>query len=235
MSAKRPFAWGRVDSGLLTGGNGTASASWQGWAAETRLTSVPRAARPRPRRPGASPPGFAALPENFSLPSLCTPGFAPQGIWGSDEPAPLLPPMSRGSWVQGALSLRSEPFAPFGMGSPPRTGSSGKASARPSWGLPGVMEAQGTPPSLSRGRVGYTRAPRAPSLALLLPACGSLGRRLRAVKCRPWPLLPWGLWRISSSLGENPVASGVCVFQGALGQARLASPARRVGQVPQAL
>lgn len=127
------------------------------------------------------------------------------------------------------LSVQS-PLLPLGWGPLPEQA----PAAKPPPGLAGgclrVMEAQGTPPSLSRGRVGYTRAPRAPSLALLLPACGSLGLRLRAVKCRPWPLLPWGLWRISSSLGENPVASGVCVFQGALGQARLASPARRVGR-----
>lgn len=117
------------------------------------------------------------------------------------------------------LSVQS-PLLPLGWGPLPEQA----PAAKPPPGLAGgclrVMEAQGTPPSLSWGRVGYTRAPnsvpaRAPSLALLLPACGSLGLRLRAVKCRPWPLLPWGLWRISSSLGENPVASGVCVFQGA--------------------
>lgn len=191
MSAKRPFAWGRVDSGLLTGGNGTASASWQGWAAETRLASVLRAARPRPRQPGASPPGFAALPENFSLPSLCTPGFAPQGIWGSDEPAPLLPPMSRGSWVQGALSLRSEPFAPFGMGSPPRTGSSGKASARPSWGLPAGDGSPGDTPQLVPGEGGLHKSPElspsegskpgAAASGLWVPGPSASGREMQTV------------------------------------------------------
>lgn len=169
LSPTEPAASVRQRKGRLRGGvwipgssrgeTGLLLPSQQGWAVETHLVSVPRAARPRPRRPGASPPGFAALPENFSLPSLCTPGFAPQGIWGSDEPGPLLPPMSRDSWVQGALSLRSEPFAPFGMGSPPQTGSSGKASARPSWGLPAGDGSPGDTPQLVPGEGGLHKSP----------------------------------------------------------------------------
>lgn len=111
------------------------------------------------------------------------------------------------------LSVQS-PLLPLGWGPLPEQA----PAAKPPPGLAGgclrVMEAQGTPPSLSRGRVGYTRAPRAPSLALLLPACGSLGLRLRAVKCRPGPFFPGVFGGLAAVLVRTPWPQGCVCFRG---------------------
>lgn len=39
-----------------------------------------------------------------------------------------------------------------------------------------------------------------PSLALLLPGCGTLGLRLLGCERGMWPLLPWGPWRINPTV-----------------------------------